>query len=170
MFDDANDEWGGPFEDGEDVHNVPGMTIGNLRDNALYVFDRYLSFRLKRAPGIKTEKDMEDCRHYLSVDETENIIREFNCQDDLPEGMYAIGASSVEELAHKTREIFNALLARIMSNLIHEGVNRGLIDCVFDSDSREFAFSPSAQGEQLAKKLATERKTKKKKKKDDSAD
>jgi hypothetical protein len=177
MFDDSDNKWEHQFEnheennwDGAGLPPGPSTSLENLRDNALVMFDHYLAFRLKCKPRSLKNFDVESCRKFLSLDETESIIKEFNSGEDLPDGVYAIGAASVEELMVKTKQLLHALMARIMSNLAHEGVKMGLLDCSFDSDSQDFSFMPSKEGEELITRLMAERKTKKKKKKKDDSD
>lgn len=177
MFNDDDNPWESSYEDNKNwkfpsdsAPIGPAMTIENLRDGALHMFDRYLCFRLKIKPGEFGSTNIDESRRFLSLEETENIIKEFSAVGEFPDGMYAIGARSVEELMQKTRELLQALMNRIMSNLTHEGVNRGLLDCAFDSDSGSFAFTPSAAGEKLIEQIAKRKKNKKKKKNDDSDD
>lgn len=176
MIDDSNGDW--EFSPGENnewsfspgMAHGPGMTLENLRDGALCMFERYLCYKLKTKPQEITEENIDYSRRFLSLEETENIIKEFSHQEEgMPEGMYAIGARSVEELMHKTRELLHALMSRIMSNVAHEGVNQGLLECAFDSSGGNFEFTPSKDGKKLLDRLRA-KKRKKKKKDDDSND
>lgn len=176
MIDDGNGDWEfSPSENNEwafspGMAHGPGMTLENLRDGALCMFDRYMCYRLKTKPREITEENIDCSRRFLTLEETESIIKEFSCHEEgMPDGMYAIGARSVEELMHKTRELLHALMSRIMSNVAHEGVNQGLLECAFDSEGGHFSFTPSKEGEKVIARL-NEKKRKKKKKDDDSSD
>lgn len=144
--------------------NSPAVTIEKLRDDALEMFDHYLAHRLSVKVPKATPEIIEIRRKFLSVAEAENIVKEFNCDEDLPEGMCMIGARSVDELRYKMNMLLNALMCRIMSNVVNEGVNLGLIDCAFDDEVDAFAFTPSDKGEKLLKQI---KKSKKKKTKSD---
>lgn len=167
MFSDDPSEWSMP----EGAQVGPPTTIEDLRDSALNMFDRYMADRLKVKTPKLTEKLKEHRRKFLTISETESIVREFHQKTMpdgtcLPEGMYTIHATSLEELRQKVNEVIAALMMRIMSNVVNEGVNLGLLECAFDSEHDAFAFSVSDRGEKIIKKLQKERK--KKKKKDDS--
>jgi hypothetical protein len=177
MFEPNDNEWENNndtpnyWDNNEPVELRPSTSIADLRDNAIRLFEMYLAFRLKTKPNLA---DIDDRRRFLSEDETESIVKEFSSDAGLPDGVYGIGAKSVEELMQKTKAIMHTLMQRIMSNLMQEGVNLGLLDCAFDDEEGAFAFSPSKEGEKIIEKLknsADTKKTKKrKKKKNDSED
>lgn len=177
MFDPEDSNWDmhgeepNYWDNNETIEVRPPTSIAELRDSALNLFEAYLCNRLNVKPRL-AEETLEHRRQFLSEDETESIVKEFSTPAGLPEGVYGIGARSIEELQTKTRQLMNMLLARIMSNVAQYGVNAGLLDCAFDDEHDAFAFSPSQKGEELIEKMLGEKKSKKKKKKkkDDTED
>lgn len=85
---------------------------------------------------------------YLTLAETEQIVRE---HAHIFEDEYAIGGDTAEEANDKVRELMYALMDRIMSNVLHTGVNKGLLECSFDSGADDFVFSPTDGGIKIAK-------------------
>jgi len=170
MFDpeDGNSDMHGEepnyWDNNETIEVRPPTSIAELRDSALNLFEMYLCSRLDVKPKM-SEKTLDHRRQFLSEDETESIVKEFSATDGLPAGVYGIGARSIEELQHKTRQLMNTLMARIMSNVARFGVNAGYLDCAFDDEHDAFAFSPSKKGEELIEKMLDDKRFKKKKKK-----
>jgi hypothetical protein len=85
---------------------------------------------LAQQAGVKQTVDIapsEEKRHFLSIQETEGIVRSF-CADDNGE-MMAVGGNSKAEAMKQIRSMMEALIQRIMSNIVAEGVRRDLIGC-----------------------------------------
>lgn len=169
MFDDENST----FHDWETQPGHMGsMTVDDLRDHALQLFDNYLAHRLKCKPPTPTPELLEDRRRFLSLPETAAILRDHSLDVGAPDGVYAVGGKGQRGFRKNMIKLLNALMSRIMSNLTHEAVNRGLVDCAFDPEENQFAFSVSPQGEALVEELRAKLKMIKKKNKaaDDSSD
>lgn len=117
-------------------------TIPAVRDAALILYGRFVS-RLNNLPvdddSAKQRKD------YLTLAETENIIREHGYVVD---GTYAIGGDTPEEAKQKINELLAALMDRVMSNVLREGVRLDLLDCTYDTDTDDFSFSVTDKGKQ----------------------
>lgn len=156
MFDDENDNpsWCGPFFNNGDIENGafppanhPGvMSIETLRNEALRLF----GLMLAEQAGVKQTVEMapsEEKQQFLSLQETENIVRSFSAADNGE--MMAVGGNSKAEAMQQVRKLMEALIQRIMSNLVAEGVRRDLIDVAFDSDANDFAFSVNKHGRDL---------------------
>ena len=152
------------WDNNETIEVRPPTSIGELRDSALNLFEAYICGQINIKPKF-SKKTLGHRRQFLSEDETESIVKEFSTNVGLPEGVYGIGANSIEELQAKTRQLMKMLLARIRSNITQVGVNAGLIDCAFDDEHDAFAFSPTPAGEELIKNMFSEKKAKKKKQK-----
>lgn len=151
--------------------NVPvgASSLEDLRDTALNLFDDYLAQRLNAKRTNLPEDTIEYRRQFLSLDEAEQIVKEFSAaKAGTPEGVYCVRAKSVEELQQHMKELLHALMSRVMSNLVHKGVNMGFIDCSYDDEVGAFAFAPSELGIKKLDELHKNRK--KKKKKNDSDD
>lgn len=147
---------------------VPGMSIEQLRDQALYLFNRYVAYRLKeKKPPKVSAKMLERQRDFLSVDETESIVRELSADVGAPEGMYAIGGETPEKARKQMNKLLEALMSRIMSNVTNSAVNLGLLDCCFDASENAFDFDVTPLGKKLIDTVTAKTKKKKKKKKDD---
>jgi hypothetical protein len=151
---DTNESaWDGPFYrgdvggDGFPSPSHPGvMTIETLRNEALRLF----GVMLAQQTGVKQTVDIapsEEKHQFLSIQETENIVRTF-CANDNGE-MMAVGGNSKAEAMQQIRSMMEALIQRIMSNLVSEGVRRELIDVSFNSDMNDFAFEVSERGRKL---------------------
>lgn len=164
-------------KDYEKILSAPATTISCLRDKALQLFNLYISSQLReKNPPEVTPEALERMRTYLSVSETEAIIKDFSANAEqlpceLPEGAYAIGGRSQQEAEERFNELLQALMRRIMSNLTHSAVNQGLLDCGFDEEQDAFGFSVTPAGAKFVKKaglshlVASEPKKSKKKKK-----
>jgi hypothetical protein len=120
-------------------------TIDSLRDFALVMFGRYLSAHDKTAPDDERAKK---CTAFLSLQETENILRE-NSQV-AENGVIGVGGDTAEEANAKLAKVMSALCSRILSNVLSRGVQDELLDCAFDPEKNDFAFSITERGMQIA--------------------
>ncbi len=132
---DESDEQGGC---------LMGGTIEMLRDHALTLFAKVVS-RINNMPASAALPIDETQRHFLSVAETEAIIKEHSIAGG-PEGVYAIGGETREEYEAQMRKLFQALMVRIEANVAQYGVKKGYLDCAFDSNANDFVFSVSEKG------------------------
>jgi len=147
MFDDDNGPWfrGDEIELPENDHpNVIPMEM--LRDQAIALFGRFIA----EQSGVNAETcamlTEEKCK-FLTLPETEAIVRSFSAMDNGE--MMAVGGNSKAEAMQQIRKLMAALLERVLSNVIQEGVRRDLIDVAFDGEQNAFAFQVNANGERL---------------------
>jgi len=117
-------------------------TIPAVRDAALIMYGRFIS-RLNETPANDDEAKTK--HQYLSLQEAENIVREHSFVSD--DG-YAVGGDTKEEAKKKINELLAALMDRIMSNVLQEGVKQNLLDCQYDVDNNDFTFSVTDEGKQ----------------------
>lgn len=122
----------------------PGiLSIELLRDKALELYGVFLSQQSGVDPGCHTAT-IEEKQQFLSLQETENIVRAF-CAADNGELM-AVGGNSPAEAMQQIHDMMSALIARIMSNVIAEAARRDLIDVAFDAEQDAFAFQVNQKG------------------------
>ncbi|NDD52270.1 hypothetical protein EBZ39_00060 [bacterium] len=149
MFDDDNSS--GPWFSGDDMPNPDHpnvITMEFIRDKALVLFGEFL----QRQSGIKQNLDeagLEEKKHFLSIEETEQIVRDHAAMDN--GHMMAVGGNTKAEAMQKVHTLLAALCHRIMSNLIAEGARRDLIDVAFDDEHDCFAFQVSDKGIEYVK-------------------
>lgn len=140
----------GDFSDTDGHYEL--SSIEAIRDAALIMYGRFLAHLY----GAEPVDEQSKTRHqYLSIQETENIVREHSHVS--AGGMYAIGGDTPEEAKAKVNELLAALMDRVMSNVISEGVKQELFDCSYDTDVDDFTFSVTEKGHQIAKKIRNER-------------
>lgn len=126
-------------------------TIPAVRDAALIMYGRFVS----RINNLPVDDDSAKQRHnYLTLEETENIIREYGYVVD---GAYAIGGDTKDEAKQKINELLAALMDRVMSNVLREGVRLELLDCTYDTDTDDFSFSVTDRGKQKVEELRKNR-------------
>jgi hypothetical protein len=132
-----------------DPKNVFANSIEELRDQALDCFNYCVSAQV----GIPRPPVTDKHRTYLSVDETEAIVRDYSVP--LEHG-YCMGGSSTEELKEKLEQMFTACMERIRSNIMHEGVRLGYLDAIFDSEKNAFDFIVTEKGAQYSEQQFNE--------------
>jgi len=140
---DYDDNAADNFEIPEDFDASRAISIEQLRDHALILFTEYLA----RQSGIKQTVDtatLEEKAQFLSLRETEQITRDF-CAADNGEFM-AVGGDSPQAAVMQITRLMRALMRRIGSNIVAEGVNRGYLDVWFDGPEGAFAFDVSEAG------------------------
>lgn len=122
-------------------------TIDAVRDAALIMYGRFIS----KINNMPVDDESAKTRHqYLTLEETENIIREYGYVVD---GAYAIGGDTKDEAKKKINELLASLMDRVMSNVLREGVRSELLDCTYDTDTDDFSFSVTDKGKQKVEKL-----------------
>lgn len=92
------------------------------------------------------DENSKKCARYLSLQETEAIVREHSCVVD---EAYAIGGDTEEEAKQKINELLAALMDRVMSNVLQESVRQDWLDCRYDDDKDDFTFSVTDKGRQI---------------------
>ena len=142
----------GEFDTGSDYDDEDNETRGHfhlgstskIREMALILFARVLQ---DGKPTIMSDENAARGTQYLSLSETESIIKEHSTKVDGPEGScYAIGGDSPEEANEKISDLMLALIERVRSNVIAASVKRGWVDCAFDPESNDFVFSVTEKG------------------------
>lgn len=139
--DDGEDSPHEPMFSPDDDGGAEGFAVINhfsmeeLRDRALRVFGEAMRRRAGKDIPLPTP---EEAHQYLSLDELEAILREHGRQ---PHGGTAIGGATREEAEQKLREMMSAVQSRILSNVLREAVQRGMLNCEFDPETNDFSFS-----------------------------
>ncbi len=152
MFDDDTsplDEFFHHSSDGQpnfENSGAPVLPMEFLRDSAIKLFDRYIAEQSGITVDANNASFEEKCA-FLSVQETETIVRDFSAADNGE--MFAVGGESKKAAMEQLHKLMEALFTRIMSNVISAGVSRDLIDVAFDSDNDTFAFSVNDNGRQF---------------------
>ena len=129
MFDDEN------TDDEEDNKCFGVTTVEQLRDHALQIFGQYIK-EMSKNPELP-EQVPESATRFLSIEETENILGEFG--RDTGEG-FLLGGATREEANETIEKMMSAIMSRILSNILAEGVNAGRLECYFDPEINDFAF------------------------------
>jgi len=111
------------------------FSMEELRDRALRVFGEAMRRRTGKDIPLPTP---EESYKYLSLDELEAILCEHGRQ---AHGGTAIGGATREEAEQKLQEMMSAVQSRILSNVLREAVQRGMLDCEFDPEINDFSFS-----------------------------
>lgn len=141
MFDDGYENTDGRFE---------LSTMSAVRDAALIMYGRFIS----RMSNVEPDDDSAKLRsQYLTLQETENIVKEHSGVSSARDGVYAIAGDTPEEIKAHINELLASLMDRIMSNVIQEGVKQELIDCEYDTDKDDFTFSVTEKGRQKVEEL-----------------
>jgi hypothetical protein len=133
------------FDDNDDPqHKV--CTIDGLRSLALIIFGRYLCKRENIPPNDELSTRVGS--NFLSIQETENILREKSQHADSE--FIGIGGDTAEEANEELREVLLALCQRILSNVLAKGVSEELLNCHFNGDRNDFEFELTEKGYQIA--------------------
>lgn len=151
MFDDTNKDEESPWFYGDDIDfpdaghpKIISMEI--LRNHAVALFGRFLAAQNNINPETYADLTDEKCQ-FLSLQETETIVRSFSAMDNGE--MMAVGGNSKQEAVEQVQKLMTALVERVLSNVIAEGVRRDLIDVSFDDEQNNFAFQVNKNGESL---------------------
>lgn len=145
MFEEYEDE----REDEEGTRHICG-SIEDLRDHVLVMFAGFIA-RLNETQPTEEECSLDYQRQFLEIWEVEQIVRELS--DVQADGAYGIGANSFDEYKAKMLKLFGTLGARVLSNIMRVGVQRGLLDAEFDFDKNDFNFSITDKGMELVSAL-----------------
>jgi hypothetical protein len=137
----------------DNLANVPVLSMAVLRDKALELFDGVVN-KIHDNKYQKAELLLEHRRLFLSIEETELIVRE-NCALDTG-SLFGIGGDTMEEAVNNMRKLMSALIDRIMSNVIQFGAKEGLIDVGFDDARNDFCFSVSDEGKKFVDEFKKE--------------
>jgi hypothetical protein len=130
------------YDEQEQTRHICG-SIEDLRDHVLMMFAGFLA-KLQNEVPADHECALTYQRQFLEVWEVEQIVREMS--DVQSDGAYGIGANSFDEYKTKMLRLFRALGARVISNLMRVGVQRGLLDAEFDFEKNDFNFSITEKG------------------------
>lgn len=137
-FDTGND-----YEDDDDQPLHVGASVEQLQQTALSMFGRFLT----RISGEKIPRDVPIATaRFLPENEVENILREHG--QEMEDG-FMISGATLEEMRANCNALMGALLKRILSNVLAEGVSGGLLECEFNVDTNEFDFGVTEKGKQL---------------------
>jgi hypothetical protein len=134
VFDEDNDD-----SDEQHTHTC----VEDVRDMALECFHTFL----EKTCGEKMPAPSSAMHEFLTTQETVMIIKE-HC-NIFTEKEFGIGANSEKEYKEKMLKMMHALGERIMSNLLHAGVKRGLLDSEYDIEKEAFAFELTEKGKTL---------------------
>lgn len=147
--DDENDEErSGP-------QHMAFSSIEDLRDHILTLFGGFIN-RISGRPETETPEELlEHQRQFLEIWEVDGILREM-CNIKTG-GAYGVGANSYEEYREKMLNLFRALAGRIMSNVVHAGVSKGLLDAEYNCEKDEFEFAVTKEGMSLVSQLRNEK-------------
>jgi hypothetical protein len=139
LFDENFDDTDGHYE---------LSSIEAIRSAALVMYGRFIAHLY----GNKTDDEKaKRCTNYLSLQETENIVRGFSVVSD--DGVYAIGGDTPEEARKNINELMAALMDRVMSNVLSAGVKSDLLDCSYDDKTNDFTFSVTEKGKNVVEDL-----------------
>lgn len=140
MSDEENNEF-----DESDARHCSMNSIESLRDHVLNLFGATVA---QLTNDQTAAAELSHQKKFLEIWEVESIIAELcDIKDD---GVYAIGANTFEEYKEKMLVLFQALATRIMSNVMQEGVRRGLIDAEYNFENDRFDFELTEKGKQLS--------------------
>ena len=146
-FDTGSDYDDGYDEDNEASGHFHLRSTREIREMALILFVRVLQ---NGKPTIMPNEQAARGTQYLSLSETENIIKEHSTKVEGPAGScYAVGGNSPEEANEKISDLMLALVERVRSNVIATSVKRGWVDCAFDAESNDFVFSVTEKGREV---------------------
>lgn len=140
-YEDENEEQPG--------HRICG-SIEDLRDHVLVMFAGFIA-KLQNEEPTESECSLEYQRQFLEIWEVEQIVRELS--DVQTDGAYGIGANSFEEYKAKMLRVFRALGARVISNIMRVGVQRGFFDAEYDFEKNDFNFSVTEKGMELVNSI-----------------
>ena len=143
MLEDYEDE--NENEEQQGARRICG-SIDDLRDHVLIMFAGFIA-KLQNEEPAESECSLNYQRQFLEIWEVEQIVREMS--DVKSDGAYGIGANSFEEYKTKMLGLFRALGARVISNIMRVGVQRGLLDAEFDFEKNDFNFSITEKGMEL---------------------
>lgn len=149
--DDDNYDDDGANDDSE-PHILGMSSVAEIQKYALVMYGRWIA-HLNNAQS--DDEKAATRQKYLSMQETEQIVREYSNQYD--EHTFSIGGETEEEVGKNMRQVLAALMDRIMSNVLQEGVNTGLLECAFDDKVNDFTFDVTEEGRARAREYFQKR-------------
>lgn len=142
MFDPEEENYEEEYS-ADNAEHMGFTSIVNLQQKALYLFGRFLA-RIS-GKNLPEEVPVETAK-YLPLNEVENILREHG--QDIGGG-FVVGGDTPEEMQQSIHTLIAALVDRIMSNVLSEGVKNGFLDFEFNTDKNDFVFAVTERGKQL---------------------
>lgn len=131
-------------QDDDETPNLGAMSFKTLQQEALQLFGRVV----KKVSGANIpDAPPADAEKYLTLGEIEGIIKDHG--QEVSEG-FIVGGDTEEEARQNIGRLMEALMERILSNLMAAGVKDGHLDCAFDSESNEFEFQITEKGRQYS--------------------
>jgi hypothetical protein len=125
------------------ANNMGFTSIETLQQKALYLFGRVLA----RVSGKQIPEEIpENAEKYLSVPEVESILKDHG--ENVGTG-FVIGGDTEEEMHQQLRKLLSALVDRVLSNVLSEGVKSGFLDFEFSTEKNDFVFGVTDLGKQL---------------------
>lgn len=114
-------------------------TLDELRDKALRAFNIILACETNMPVPPVTDVH----KKYLTTAETEAIVKDHLSAIG---GGYAFGCETRGEMLEKMETVFQALVMRIRSNILAEGVRLGCLEQTFNSETGNFDFELTEKG------------------------
>lgn len=140
-------EYDDGYSDEEESHILGAATIGGIQQKALMLFGQFV----ERISGVSMPPEIPlNAEKFLPINELKTIINDYAVE--MPAGGWAVGADTKEDATKKLRSMVDAVLQRILSNVMSEGVHKGWLDCEFNSDTNLFDFSLTDEGRKMSKK------------------
>ena len=133
------------FTDGDDPPDeICGVTrLEKIREQALILFGHLIAKQSGSPPP--NDEESKTKTQYLSLQEVEQILNEF--ARPFSDNVSAIVGDTPETLHHNVTKFFAALISRIMSNVIRDGVRQDFIDYTYDSEKNNFVFTATEKGD-----------------------
>lgn len=123
-----------------DENSIFTSSVEELRDKALVAFNIIIASETNMP--IPPVTDVH--KTYLTVAETEAILKDHL---DAIGGGYAFGCETRGEMLEKMETVMHALVMRIRSNILHEGVRLGYLEQSFNVETNTFDFELTKKGE-----------------------
>lgn len=137
MFDSEHND------DDEDQSYFAATSMERLQNLALSMFARFLT-EISNRPVSEQMSDWS--RQFLSLQEIALIMRDYGQET---EDGFILGGDTHEEMTEKMTELMGAIMKRILSNVLAKGVDLGLLDCEFNTDTNEFDFGVTEEGKRI---------------------
>ena len=129
--------------DDEDQSYFAATSMERLQNLALAMFARFLT-EISNHPLSEQMSDWT--RQFLSLKEIELIMRDYGQET---EDGFVLGGATHEEMTEKMTELMGALMKRILSNVLAKGVDLGLLDCEFNTNTNDFDFGVTEEGKRV---------------------
>lgn len=136
-------EYDDGYSDDAGFELLGATTLELVQQKSLRLFGEFV----ERMSGVKMPVEIpEHSEKYLPLNELEAIIRDYAVV--IPGG-WAVGAATAKDATQKLKEMLDAILQRILSNVMADGVHRGWLDCDFNADTGRFEFSLTDAGQKI---------------------